>query len=28
NHHRPHSGIGGQTPIERLRVHNVPGLNN
>ncbi|NMO03943.1 IS481 family transposase [Gordonia sp. TBRC 11910] len=25
NHHRPHSGIGGLTPIERLRVHNLPG---
>ena len=24
NHHRPHSGIGGKTPIERLDVHNVP----
>ena len=23
NHHRPHTGIGGQTPAER--VHNVPG---
>ncbi len=28
NHHRPHSGIGGLTPIERLRDHAVPGLNN
>ncbi|WP_288337962.1 IS481 family transposase [uncultured Gordonia sp.] len=25
NHHRPHSGIGGLAPIERLRVHNLPG---
>lgn len=25
NHHRPHSGIGGLTPIERLRVHNLAG---
>lgn len=24
NHHRPHTGIGGKTPIERLRVHNLP----
>lgn len=24
NHHRPHTGIGGQMPIERLDVHNVP----
>ncbi|TXN28077.1 integrase core domain-containing protein, partial [Lacisediminihabitans profunda] len=23
NHHRPHTGIGGRSPIER--VHNVPG---
>ncbi|MET4705271.1 hypothetical protein ABIB54_003534, partial [Frigoribacterium sp. UYMn621] len=23
NHHRPHTGIGGKSPIER--VHNVPG---
>ncbi|HEX7589415.1 MAG TPA: integrase core domain-containing protein, partial [Demequinaceae bacterium] len=22
NHHRPHTGIGGKSPIER--VHNVP----
>lgn len=27
NHHRPHTGIGGKTPIERLRVHNLP-VNN
>lgn len=25
NHHRAHTGIGGQTPIERLRVHNLAG---
>jgi len=25
NHHRPHTGIGGQSPIERVGVHNVPG---
>ena len=25
NHHRAHTGIGGLTPIERLRVHNLPG---
>lgn len=25
NHHRTHTGIGGKTPIERLRVHNLPG---
>ncbi|MFC9837435.1 IS481 family transposase [Rhodococcus sp. NPDC127530] len=24
NHHRPHAGIGGQSPIDRVRVHNVP----
>ena len=28
NHHRPHTGIGGMTPIERLRVHNLPVKNN
>jgi transposase InsO family protein len=28
NHHRPHTGIGGKTPIERLRVHNLPVKNN
>jgi len=27
NHHRPHTGIGGKTPIERLRVHNLPVKN-
>ncbi|MCA2246155.1 transposase, partial [Mycobacterium sp. WUMAC-067] len=27
NHHRPHTGIGGMTPIERLRVHNLPVKN-
>lgn len=26
NHHRPHTGIGGQTPSQR--VHNVTGKNN
>ena len=26
NHHRPHTGIGGKSPIER--VHNVPGKNS
>jgi transposase InsO family protein len=26
NHHRPHTGIGGKSPIER--VHNVNGKNN
>ncbi|MGO4200957.1 IS481 family transposase, partial [Rhodococcus sp. TAF43] len=25
NHHRPHTGIGGQSPIDRVGVHNVPG---
>ena len=25
NHHRPHTGIKGKTPIERLRVHNLSG---
>lgn len=25
NHHRPHFGIGGQSPIDRVTVHNVPG---
>jgi transposase InsO family protein len=24
NHHRPHTGINGTAPIERLRVHNLP----
>lgn len=27
NHHRTHTGIGGKTPIERLRVHNLPAKN-
>lgn len=27
NHHRPHTGIGGKTPIDRITVHNVPGKN-
>ncbi|SEK74257.1 IS481 family transposase [Rhodococcus maanshanensis] len=25
NHHRPHTGIGGKSPIGRVGVHNVPG---
>jgi transposase InsO family protein len=25
NQHRPHTGIGGKSPIERLSVHNLPG---
>ena len=25
NHHRPHTGIGGKSPIDR--VHNVTGKN-
>ncbi|MCV7220441.1 IS481 family transposase, partial [Mycolicibacterium elephantis] len=28
NHHRPHTGIKGKAPIERLRVHNLPTKNN
>ncbi|MGH3968160.1 MAG: IS481 family transposase, partial [Mycobacterium sp.] len=28
NHHRPHTGIGGKTPIERLHVHNLPVKNS
>ena len=28
NHHRPHTGIDGKSPIERLRVHNLPVKNN
>ena len=24
NHHRPHTGLGGQSPIERVSVHNAP----
>jgi transposase InsO family protein len=28
NHHRPHTGIKGKTPIERLRVHNLPVKNS
>lgn len=28
NHHRAHTAIGGQTPIERLRVHNLAGSYN
>ncbi len=25
NHHRPHGGIGGQNPIDRVSVHNLSG---
>ena len=28
NHHRPHTGIGGKAPIDRVGVHNVPGNYN
>ncbi|RDI13090.1 transposase IS481 family protein [Rhodococcus sp. AG1013] len=28
NHHRPHTGIGGKSPIDRVGVHNVPGNYN
>jgi len=28
NHHRTHTGIGGKTPIDRLRVHNLPMKNS
>ena len=28
NHHRPHTGIGGKSPIERLSVHNLTVKNN
>jgi len=28
NHHRPHTGIGGKSPIERLSVHNLPAKNS
>jgi transposase InsO family protein len=28
NHHRPHTGIKGKSPIERLRVHNLPVKNS
>ena len=28
NHHRPHTGIKNKTPIDRLRVHNLPGKNS
>ncbi|MBP1054756.1 IS481 family transposase [Rhodococcus qingshengii] len=27
NHHRPHTGIGGLSPIDRLTVHDLPGKN-
>lgn len=25
NHHLPHTGIGGQSPIDRVGAHSVPG---
>jgi transposase InsO family protein len=28
NHHRPHTGIDGKSPIERLHVHNLPVKNS
>ncbi|MBY6694763.1 integrase core domain-containing protein, partial [Rhodococcus sp. BP-188] len=28
NHHRPHTGIDGKSPIERLTVHNLPAKNS
>jgi transposase InsO family protein len=28
NHHRPHTGIKGKSPIERLHVHNLPVKNS
>lgn len=28
NHHRPHTGINGKTPIDRLRVHNLTVKNS
>lgn len=28
NHHRTHTGIKGKTPIDRLRVHNLPVKNS
>ena len=28
NHHRPHTGIDGKSPIDRLTVHNLPAKNN
>ncbi|MFZ2178904.1 MAG: integrase core domain-containing protein, partial [Rhodococcus sp. (in: high G+C Gram-positive bacteria)] len=24
NHHRPHTGLDGKSPIDRVGVHNVP----
>ena len=27
NYHRPDTGIGGKSPIERLSVHNLPVKN-
>ena len=27
NHHRPHTGIDGKSPIDRLTVHNLSGKN-
>ena len=28
NHHRTHTGIDGKTPIDRLRVDNLPVKNS
>jgi transposase InsO family protein len=28
NHHRPHTGIGGNSPIDRVTVHNLAGNYN
>lgn len=28
NHYRPHTGIDGKSPIERLSVHNLPVKNS
>ncbi|PYE14054.1 integrase-like protein [Williamsia limnetica] len=28
NHHRPHTGIDGKSPIDHITVHNVPGKNS
>jgi transposase InsO family protein len=28
NHHRPHTAIKSKTPIDRLRVHNLPVKNS
>lgn len=27
NHHRPHTGIDGKSPIDRITAHNLPGKN-